>query len=315
MHPILTITLNPALDLSTETGILVPDRKLRCTAPRLDPGGGGINVSRAIARLGGTSTALVALGGATGETIAGLLAQEGIRVAALPVEGLTRQSIAVIERDTKRQYRFILPGPDWRPETTEHLFDQLERRIEAGHLVVLSGSLPPGFDPATIDRLREELRALRADLLLDTSGPALVRMVRDHDGVPFHLIRMDGDEAEDLSGKRFATPPDLVASGRTLLRAGVAERLVMALGKQGTAGVLAKGAFFCTAPKVEAVSVVGAGDSLVGAIVLALSGGASFKQAVRAGTAAAAVTTPATQLRDGALARKLVAEVRVMDLD
>ncbi|MCP1170263.1 1-phosphofructokinase family hexose kinase [Limimaricola litoreus] len=317
MRPILTITLNPALDLSTETGALVADRKLRCTAPRLDPGGGGVNVSRAVLRLGGRSTAVVALAGATGETIAGLLAREGIDVAALAVEGLTRQSIAITERETGRQYRFILPGPDWRQEATERLFEELDRRLEAGHLVVLSGSLPPGFDPALIARLRDDLRARRADLLLDLSGPALIRTVRDHGPAPFHLIRMDGDEAEELSGRRFTTPRDLVDFGRTLLDAGVAERVVMALGKQGTAGVSAEGAFFCTAPQVEAVSMVGAGDSLMGAVAQALSGGAAFREAVRAGTAAAAaaVTTPATQLCDGALAQRLIEEVRLVDLD
>ncbi len=316
MRPILTLTLNPALDLATETDALVPGVKLRCSEPRLDPGGGGVNVSRAIARLGGVSTAMVALGGATGDTIAALLATEGIEIAALPLPGLSRQSVAVTARDTRAQYRLVMPGPDWPPQATERLFTDLSARIGAGHLLVVSGSLPPGLPAAVLNRLAELCRRCGAEILLDTSGAALSAALQPTDAAPFDLLRMDGDEAAQLAGHDFDGPDDLAAFGRRLIGSGRARRLVLALGSRGTVGVTTTEAVFCQAPPVDVVSTVGAGDSLLGAVALALARGQSFRTSVRAGTAAAAaaVTTPATQLCDGALARRLVDEVRVTDL-
>ncbi len=99
--PILTVTLNPALDISTGVDAVVPELKLRCDAPQVDPGGGGINVSRSVARMGGVSTALVALGGATGMRLAGLLTDAGLDVAQLDAPGETRQSLAVSDREQR----------------------------------------------------------------------------------------------------------------------------------------------------------------------------------------------------------------------
>ncbi|MCZ4259768.1 1-phosphofructokinase family hexose kinase [Limimaricola sp. G21655-S1] len=317
MRQILTLTLNPALDLATETEALVPNRKLRCAAPRLDPGGGGINVSRAIARLGGVSTAMVALGGATGETIAALLADEGVEIVTISVPGLTRQSFAVTARDSGAQYRFVLPGPGWPPQATDRLFDVLARRIGPEQMLVVSGSLPPGLSGAVLVRLAERCQARGAEMLLDTSGAALAEAISSIEEVPFGLLRMDGAEADELAGRGLSNARELAAFGKDLVRSGKARRVVLSLGASGTLGVSATESFFCDAPPVELVSAVGAGDSLLGATALALAQRQSFRAALRAGTgaAAAAVTTPATQLCDGALARRLVAEVRVRDLE
>ena len=103
--PVVTLTLNPALDLSSTVPQLIPDQKLRCSEPLLDPGGGGLNVSRAIAALGGESLALVALGGLTGDRLAGLIRAEGVPFLALTAPGETRQSLTVTEQSTGRQYR------------------------------------------------------------------------------------------------------------------------------------------------------------------------------------------------------------------
>ena len=111
--PILTVTLNPALDLSTAADEVRPELKLRCEKPVVDPGGGGINVSRAIKHMGGQSTAMVALGGATGTRIADLLKADGLSLVRLTAPGETRQSLAVTDRSTGGQYRFVLPGPEW----------------------------------------------------------------------------------------------------------------------------------------------------------------------------------------------------------
>ena len=139
MSQILTITLNPALDVATAVDAVVPGAKLRCDAPRYDPGGGGVNVSRAVLRLGGQSQAFVAFGGETGLMALSMLKAEGIEPIHFPVPGNTRQSMAVVETSTGKQYRFQLPGPEWPPEQTAALLSALAPHLTPGRLVVMSG--------------------------------------------------------------------------------------------------------------------------------------------------------------------------------
>ena len=120
--PVLTLTLNPALDMATTVAAVVPDQKLRCSEPLLDPGGGGLNVSRAIAALGGESLALVALGGLTGDRLAGLIRRESVPFLALTAPGETRQSLTVTDASTGQQYRFMLPGPVWSEADQDRVF-------------------------------------------------------------------------------------------------------------------------------------------------------------------------------------------------
>ena len=154
--PIVTLTVNPALDLSTGTDRLVPEHKLRCGPSVVEAGGGGVNVSRVIARLGGASTALVTVGGATGGAYHDLLAAEAASLAALPgdgamstelipIAGATRQNITIDETATGSQFRFVLQGPTLSDDEGMRCLDTLEGALPTGPgFVVLSGSLPPG---------------------------------------------------------------------------------------------------------------------------------------------------------------------------
>lgn len=310
MSDILTITLNPAFDVSTSVGTVEPGPKLRCEAPRYDPGGGGVNVSRAILRLGGQSKAFVALGGDTGNSFHAMLQAEGIAVTPFGIEGNTRQSFAVLETSTDRQYRFQLPGPVWSPGQVAAMLAALGPCIPSGGIVVLSGSVPDGV-PAdiagTINRMAVDAGAR---LILDTSGAALTAAASNPEPA-FALLRMDGAEAAEVSGRSFASPADLAGYGLELVRAGVAGQLVMSMGAAGTVGVSQDERFFCQPPKLETLSAIGAGDSMVAAIALALSRGASLKDAVRHGVAAAgsAVLTPATELCSKATADEILERV------
>lgn len=147
MPDILTITLNPAFDVSSSVDKVVPGPKLRCEPPRHDPGGGGVNVSRAIQRLEGRSLAFVALGGGTGALLRALLDAEGIRVVQFHVAGNTRQSFAVLETSTMRQFRFQLPGPVWPEAQTAAMLADLGTHMLPGRVAVLSGSLPRACRP------------------------------------------------------------------------------------------------------------------------------------------------------------------------
>jgi len=310
MSDILTITLNPAFDVSTSVGTVEPGPKLRCDQPRYDPGGGGVNVSRAISRLGGVSAAFVALGGQTGAMFHSLLDAEDFEVTQFEIEGNTRQSLAVLENSTKKQYRFQLPGPVWSPAQTASMLKHLRQHLSPGRVVVMSGSLPPGMQAdiaSTVNRLAVESGSL---LMLDTSGAALTAASKNP-GPPFALLRMDGAEATEVSGRTFASPADLADYGLELIREGVANQLVMSMGSTGTVGVSANERFFCQPPKIETLSAIGAGDSMVAAIALELSRGASLKGAVRHGVAAAgsAVLTPATELCSKTVADEILEKV------
>ncbi|WP_424753129.1 1-phosphofructokinase family hexose kinase, partial [Klebsiella pneumoniae] len=142
---IATLTLNPALDVTTCTEKVRPGHKLRCTAPRFDPGGGGINVARVVTHLGGRAMAVFPSGGPTGATIVSLLEEQRVPILPVPIAGATRQSFTVDEGRPGDQYRFVLPGPELRADELARLLDALFGVADVDHVVV-SGSLPPGCD-------------------------------------------------------------------------------------------------------------------------------------------------------------------------
>ncbi len=293
--PVVTLTLNPALDMSSEVAALIPDQKLRCTEPLLDPGGGGLNVSRAIAALGGESLALVALGGLTGDRLAGLIRGEGVPFLALTAPGETRQSLTVTEQSTGRQYRFMLPGPHWSEADQERVFTLLRASARPGAFGVISGSQPPGVPLDFPARLARAMPGL--NVVLDTSGPALIEAVA-HPIPGLAILRMDGDEAETLAGAQLITRSDSADFAASLVEKGVAKTVILARGADGSVLVDKDRRIFAKAAKVKVKSTVGAGDSFVAGLVLSLARGETPEAALAMGTASAsaAVTTDATQL-------------------
>ena len=112
MHPIATLTMNPALDLSTATERVAPTHKIRCGPPRFDPGGGGINVARVVKVLGGDATAVYPAGGPHGEMLHRALDALGLAQRVVPIAGSdARKHHRQRDLDRRRQYRFVLPGP------------------------------------------------------------------------------------------------------------------------------------------------------------------------------------------------------------
>lgn len=293
--PILTLTLNPALDMATDVPELIPGHKLRCSDPHLDPGGGGLNVSRAIKHLGGDSLALVALGGLTGDRLAGLIRAEGITFLSLLGPGETRQSLTVTEGTSGKQYRFMLPGPVWGEAERARVFTLLRATARPGGFSVISGSQPPGVPADFSSQLAVSMEG--SNIILDTSGHALREAV--HEPIPgLAVLRMDGEEGEDLAGRKLDTRVATADFASELVAKGVAQRVVIARGADGNVVAEAGRRLFAPAPKVKVKSTVGAGDSFVAAFVLALARGQGADAALSMGTAAAAaaVTTLATQL-------------------
>ena len=293
--PIVTLTLNPALDLASDLVALIPDTKLRCTAPSLDPGGGGLNVSRAIAALGGESLALVALGGLTGDRLAGLIRDEGVAFLSMTAPGESRQSLTVTETSTGRQYRFMLPGPIWSAQDQERVFALLRASARPGAFGVISGSQPPGVPVDFPASLAQAMPGLQ--VVLDTSGPALAQAVA-HPIPNLVILRMDGDEAETLAGRRLISRSATADFAAGLVARGVAQMVVVARGADGSVLVDKDRRIFAKAAKVKVKSTVGAGDSFVAGLVLSLAKGEPRETALAWGAAAAsaAVMSDATQL-------------------
>ena len=293
--PILTLTLNPALDMATEVPDILPGQKLRCTDPHLDPGGGGLNVSRAIKALGGDSLALVALGGLTGDRLAGLIRAEGITFLSILGPGETRQSLTVTEKASGKQFRFMLPGPVWGAAERARVFTLLSATARPGGISVISGSQPPGVPADFPGQLAASMEGSR--VVLDTSGAALTEAVA-HPIPGLEVLRMDGEEAEELAGRKLESRTDTADFASELVARGVAQRVIVARGADGNVLAEAGRRLFSPAPQVKVRSTVGAGDSFVAAFVLGMARGqdAGAALAMASAAAAAAVMTDATQL-------------------
>lgn len=311
--PILTLTLNPALDMASMVPKMIPDEKLRCSEPQLDPGGGGLNVSRAVHALGGESLALVALGGLTGDRLAELIRREGVMFLGITGPGETRQSLTVNEASTGRQYRFMLPGPVWTDADQERVFMLLRAAGKPGGFAVISGSQPPGVPIDFPEKLAGSMAGMR--VVLDTSGTALTQAV-EHPIPGLELLRMDGEEAEALAGRKLETRADTADFAQGLVARGVAKKVVVARGADGSVLADAGMRIFAKAPKVQVKSKVGAGDSFVGGYVLALARGMTEGEALAQGvaSAAAAVMSAATELCSAQDVARLLPEAVVSEV-
>lgn len=296
MPRILTVTLNPALDQTTEVARLVEGAKMRCAAPRLDPGGGGANVSRALARFGRESLAFIAIGGALGRSYRDLAEAQGLAAHWHEVEAETRQSLAVHDRAGGGQYRFVLPGAPWDEAAWQGALDALAGLMDRDDIVILSGSQPQGA-PADFPRRLCALAAPRgARVVIDTSGPALFDAALPNTGA--EVLRMDRHEGAELMGLPEIDLALAAALARDLVDRGAARIAIVTVGGDGAAAATPDGAWQVSPPRVEVVSSTGAGDSFVAGLCAQLAQGRPFEDALAFAMAAAAdaVTTPATEL-------------------
>ena len=294
MATIVTFTPNPAIDASTAVDRVIADRKLRCRSPRFDPGGGGINVARVIRRLGGNATALFLGGGPTGALLQQLLEREGVANRTVQCEQWTRENLTVLEESSGRQFRFGMPGPEVTLEEWHNALELLERWEPIPQFVVASGSLPPGVGADGFAQVARTIKERGSRFVLDTSGSALVSGIDK----AVYLIKPNLRELAELAGKQIADEEQLTAAARSIIDRGLSEVVVVSLGAGGAFLLTAKECERVAAPVVPVRSRVGAGDSMVGGIVLALARGQPLADAVRFGVAAgaAAVMQSGTEL-------------------
>jgi 6-phosphofructokinase 2 len=291
-YDIITLTVNPAIDKSTHLKGLVPEQKLRCSAPRYDAGGGGINVSKAISRLGGNSLAVFTSGGYTGKMLEDLMEKEAIDSKVIPVEAMTRESFIAVDENTNSQYRFGFTGGKLSAMECEKIFEII-RNVKTNYLVV-SGSLNEGLSDDFYQKIAEIAKENNTKLIVDTSGEPLKNVIK----TGAFLIKPNVGELAKLVEVEHLELEQVNHAAKQIIAAGGAEIVVVSLGPQGAVMVTKDSYDYVPAPNVVKKSTVGAGDSMVGGIVWALSQNKSNKEVLRWGVAcgSAATMNEGTQL-------------------
>jgi len=314
VQSILTLTMNPAIDKSAMVGRVVPERKLRCKPPRFEPGGGGINVSRAIRKLGGESKAYYASGGPPGASLNQLLHREGIDHHSIPIEGWTRENLTIYEKETEQQFRFGMPGPKLSEKEWKGCLDRLYEAAPKPDYIVASGSLAPGVPEDFYARVAWAAEELDARMILDTSGAPLALAMEEK---KVFLIKPNLRELKALANGDIEDEYQQEILLREVVESGKSEVVVLSLGRGGARLAWRGGCEYFRTPTVPIKSKVGAGDSMVGGMTLSLAQGNAIPEAVRFGMAAgaAAVMTPGTQLCRQEDAVRLYAGITQKDCD
>lgn len=278
---ILTVTPNPSLDRTYEVHVLKRGEVIRAETERMDPGGKGVNVSRAVTAAGQRTVAVLPLGGAPGALVADLLDAQGIEVAPVPVAGATRSNIALAEADGVLT-KINAPGPELSAEEQELLLDTVRAQSGDADWIACCGSLPRGLAPAWYADLVARAHAAGKRIALDTSGPALLQALREGPDV----VKPNAEELAEAVGRPLATVGDAVKAAEELRGMG-AQAVLASLGADGQLLVDGTGAWFGSA-RVDAVrSNVGAGDSsLAGFLIAGGSGPEALASAVAHGAAA-----------------------------
>ncbi len=291
---IITLTINPCLDVSADVDVVKPTGKMRCYNDRMDPGGGGINVSRAINILGGRSTAIFPAGGSTGQKIVEMLRTEGIDCLPVISDQLNRQNFAVRERKSGEQYRFSLPGPELPEQIRQDCLQKIMHLQPPPDFVVASGSLPPGVPEDFYGKLARYFRNSPTKVILDTSGEPLRLGLAQQ----VYLIKPNQRELEYVCDCALDDEAVQEKKCRDIVNKGHCEVLILTLGKNGALLTTKNQQLRIPGIQVKEVSAIGAGDSFMGGMVLALYRGKeladAFLYAMAAGTSA--LTTEATAL-------------------
>jgi len=288
MHKkVITLTMNPAIDKSVSVAGIRPNAKLRCSAPTYDPGGGGINVARALKKLGQESQCIYLAGGPSGEYLKALLDKKGIEQSVVPICGWTRENLAVSDSITDQQYRFGMPGPVVSQKEWEALLNQLEQYLQEGDFLVASGNLPPGIPVDFYAQVANMAHKKRAHYILDTSGEALVQASKSQ----IYIMKPNLGELGTLCGLKTISAFELESIAKKFLDGHHCEILVVSLGAKGALLATKQGTEYVPAPTVFQKSTVGAGDSMVAGMVASLLEGRSISEMVKYGVACGSAAT------------------------
>ena len=278
---VLTVTANPAIDITTRVSSITHEHKLRCSGMQRDPGGGGVNVARVLTRFGIDCQALYLAGGILGRLLQRLLEQEGVRSVAVEIEAEIRESFTVLEESSGHEFRFVLPGPTLQRQDWQACIDRVSAIDPFPDWLVASGSLSPGVPDDFYARLARIAHQRGSRMVLDASGAALAAALDE--GV--HLVKPNLRELRELTGEPLENEADWLAAAGRLVDTGKAEIVALSLGHRGA--LLASDGLRLRAPAipVEIAGTVGAGDSFLASFVSRLAADAGLEQAFRYGVA------------------------------
>jgi 6-phosphofructokinase 2 len=285
MTDIITITFNPCIDKSSSVSALKPEKKLRCTSPVFEPGGGGINVARAIKKLGGEAIAIYPSGGYSGKFLNVLLEREDIPVVNIETQQHTRENMIVLDNATNQQYRFGMPGQHLSEDEWQRCLQTIEE--SSSKFIVASGSLPPGVPADLLARVAKIAKRQKRKLIVDISGEALRLAIKE--GV--YLIKPNLGELSKLVGKEELEMNEIEPLAKELILKGNCEIVVVSLGQLGAMLISRDSTFKVDAPIVKKKTTVGAGDSMVAGIVFYISQGRSLQEALQYGVACGSAAT------------------------
>ena len=308
MTDILTLTLNPALDVLTSIDQVSDTHKMRCGPTLKHPGGGGVNVARVLHRLGASCVAAYLAGGVTGERHHKLMNAEKVRCHVMPIAEETRESFSVHETSSGNDFRFVLPGPRVTTAELEDCFEYVAQHLPKQFLVI-SGGLPPGVPDDFYARLAALAQQHGVRVVLDTNGPALAEALK----VGVYLFKPSLRELRDLTGQALPDTDSQLAAAQQLIDRGQAQIVAVSLGEQGAMVVSATERWRARSIAVTVQTTIGAGDSFVGGMVWALARGDSLVKAFQYGMAsgAAALLAPGTSLSQAADVHHLLPQVVV----
>jgi 6-phosphofructokinase 2 len=278
---VVTLTLNPAIDISSQADEVRPTHKVRTSGEEIEPGGGGINVARVLRRLDVDVCAMFLAGGMTGKVLDALLERAGIERREIGIAGDTRISLTVVEHSTGNEYRFVPEGPEVSEEEADEVLAAVAG-LQCNYFVA-SGSLPRGLNDAFYAEIGHSLSP-RTRFVVDTSGAPL-KAVLDAGGI--FLVKPSRGEFEAFAG-RSLSKEELCAEAAKLVASRKAENVAITLGQEGAVFANADGAEFLPAIAVRACSAVGAGDSFLAGIVYGFASGRPAHEAFRLGLAAGA---------------------------
>lgn len=275
---ILTVTMNPSIDVSYPLDQLNIDTVNRLSNVSKTAGGKGLNVSRVLSQLGASLTATGVIGGHFGGYLTELLDKDGINHAFSKIAGETRSCIAILHEG--KQTEILESGPEVSKEEQDIFIENFEKLMPETDFITISGSLPAGIGHEFYARLIEKAAAADVKVLLDTSGETLKTSI-ESDHKPF-LIKPNETEIADLLGTDIQSEAELIEALEDEEFAGI-EWIVVTLGADGAVVKNGTDYYRVTIPTIDVVNAVGSGDSTIAGLAYALSEGRSTEDVMKTG--------------------------------
>jgi len=309
---IYTLTLNPAVDRELTVSAIEYDSVLRASESRVDFGGKGFNVSRLLKGLGTESTAVGFLGGKAGEILQDGLQSLGIGAEFVWVPGETRTNVSIVTQSGGHYIKVNEKGPLVDSAKQQELLEKIAMLAKPGDWWVLAGSLPPGCAEDFYARVVAVLNEHGSLTLLDTTGESLRLGCAEKP----YLVKPNAEEARALTKMPVDTPAETAAVAAEIRRMG-AQNVVISMGKAGALLQTAEGTWLTHSPKIKEKNPIGAGDSMVGGLVWALTHGLALKESLGWGVASGAATASlsGTEVGSQKLIEKLLGQVEYERLE